>query len=420
MKLIKGFNINQTDFSAKATSRDYIVNGDDGAVFSLRVRRDSDEYWYDFTANTFVSTDTSRNRLTNKKIKGSFSSSIFFPARAAGDVYTIYLFAEPHFDTKIDQSLSDNPVLYITKLTQVADSTITFSVKSTSYGDKFGTLPTTVTSTGSPLQSGVTVVDIDWNFIGSTSNGNSHGFTLIGQPLEDHWITRTALVVSGTTSSSTEVNIIRSTGVYVGMTLREVSSGSLSGEPSVTNVNIANTREATLTLSSAQSFADGITLTFQDRGSNQIARSHGFSFANENFTSGLANSNYDYYDEGGTKANESYHTVRSAPSNSTTVTISPNTLGIAGGATVRGINVVNTGANAIQAVGEDETSANDGSIVLQINQQTTLVAKTALYIDGSSFYANIKGEIHIKSYPTNNLTVYLDLDKILIPGGPDA
>ena len=124
MKLITGFNINTDDFPAQSTTRDYSVQGDSGAVFSLKVQRSSDGYWYDFVSDSFTTTETSRNRLANQEIQGAFSSSLSFPA-AAGATYTIYLFAEPHFDTEISDTLSISPVLYTTTLTQIADSTVT-------------------------------------------------------------------------------------------------------------------------------------------------------------------------------------------------------------------------------------------------------------------------------------------------------
>ena len=421
---IKAFNINRDDFSHLATNRSFTIFGDDEAVFSLQLRENTNGTWYNFKTKTFSSYNyyDSENRLNNQKLNGgSFSSSFQFPSNGSGNTYTIYLFTDPHFDTEIDGGMSDNPNLYTTTLTQIQRTQITVSVKMPGNDAKYNSADVTAassTSTGSLIQSGTTSIDVDWNFRGAVTATNSFGFTLTDQPSEEDFMWRKTVTVDGTTSSSTTVVLANVDNLAVGMTAVAVTSGSLSGTPSITAIDVPT---KTVTLSSAQSFSNGITLTFQANGSDQILGAIGLGFTIENFTSGLTDSSYNYYDDGGTKATESYHTVRSAPSNSTTVTVGGQvgTRGIAAGATVRAIGFTNTSANAIQTVNEDHDASNDGNIVMQINQNqssTTLNTGTKLFIDGSSLYANVKGRINITSYPAENQTIYLDMNKILTPG----
>ena len=55
-----------------------------------------------------------------------------------------------------------------------------------------------------------------------------------------------------------------------------LAAGSLSGNPSITNIDTAT---KTLTLSAAQSFADGITLTFRSYGKANIKSALGLNFS---------------------------------------------------------------------------------------------------------------------------------------------
>ena len=63
------------------------------------------------------------------------------------------------------------------------------------------------------------------------------------------------------------VVVEETTDVSVGMVITGVSSGSLSGTPSIVSVDTAT---KTLTISSAQTVADGITLTLTALGSDAI------------------------------------------------------------------------------------------------------------------------------------------------------
>ena len=178
------------------------------------------------------------------------------------------------------------------------------------------------------------------------------------------------------------------------MVVTAVSSGSLSGTPTVTAID-ANTK--TLTLSSAQTFADGITLTLQARGANLIQSAISVSLAIGAFTA---------------TETELTKTVRTDPSG-TTVNLN-GTYGIAGGGNVkmRGVNVNNNGANTVQSV---TASSSAGSMVVQLDQ-TGLKTGTVLYFKGSTRIITIKGSIIINQHPNSARTVKLNLDNFITLG----
>ena len=183
------------------------------------------------------------------------------------------------------------------------------------------------------------------------------------------------------------------------MHITGVSSGSLSGTPVITAIDTVN---KTLTISSAQTFADGITLTFQARGSSVIQKSINASINFSNFTSTTTSA----------VAAELTKTVRTTPTGSTTVELN-GTYGIAGGGhvTISGRGIVNTSANTVQSV---DASSEEGSVVLQVAQNVK--AGTLLRLTGSTQSIDIDNKFTIKSYPTSNKTIYLNLDNFITPG----
>jgi len=69
----------------------------------------------------------------------------------------------------------------------------------------------------------------------------------------------TTQTVDGATTASTTVTLDSVTGCWVGQTLMSISSGTLTGTPTITAINSTT---KVITLSRAQTFADGITLKF--------------------------------------------------------------------------------------------------------------------------------------------------------------
>ena len=148
-------------------------------------------------------------------------------------------------------------------------------------------------------------------------------------------------------------------------------------------------------MSSAQTFADGITLTLRAKGSRLINRVIGtnISFTNLAATPTVL-----------TK------TVRAAVSNSTTVTLN-GTYSVAKGAFFKGLDVNNSSANAVQSVSASSTA---GSMVCQVNQD--LVAGAILTFKGCHEIITLTGNINITTQPKANRTININLDDFITPG----
>ncbi len=95
-KIIKSFKIDLSSIAAAGAIRSFSITGDNGAIFSLEVKNELNEY-YNFTTNTFAAT---HKRLKNKRVDGGvYTGSITFPAVGDPDQYDIYLYAESMHDT---------------------------------------------------------------------------------------------------------------------------------------------------------------------------------------------------------------------------------------------------------------------------------------------------------------------------------
>ena len=80
-KFIKGFTINTNNINEGANTVPFSVSGDEGAVFSLQVRRSNGDY-YSFESASFTSAHNSTTRLANVELSGVYDSSIQIPANA--------------------------------------------------------------------------------------------------------------------------------------------------------------------------------------------------------------------------------------------------------------------------------------------------------------------------------------------------
>ena len=90
-KVIKNFNINLSNLPAVRSVRNFVINGNQGAMFSLEIKNE-DNYYYNFNTKLF---QVSRSRLDKKIITaGGYKNSISFPAVTDDDQYDIYLYSE--------------------------------------------------------------------------------------------------------------------------------------------------------------------------------------------------------------------------------------------------------------------------------------------------------------------------------------
>jgi len=403
IKYINSIQINTADMPDSQNVRNLTITGDTGAVFSVHVMQNQNKVikFYNFIDTTWDSDFKAANKLSNIKIAGSsYSKNITFEAISSNAAtYTIFVHAEPHFNTKLAESVSpENEVCYTTTINQVLDATVSLYIKSgseSSYVTSSISEDVKVDSTGSTVQTNVVTLipsSFTWEPTNALTDANGFGLILSRQPTANDWAFREIDTVDGAISSTNSFKVDSLTNLGVGMKIVGVSSGSLSGTPNITEID---TNTKTLTISSNQTFADGIVLTFEGRGSDVINKATG---AIINF-SAIAK-----YKTQLTK------TVRLAVSNSTTITLN-GTYGVAKGATVRGVGMDNSSANAVQSI---SAAVEGGSIVVQANQ--TLTAGSKLYIDGCAKVIVIEPTVKIHKYPANNISLYLLIDGFITPG----
>jgi hypothetical protein len=293
---ITGFNLNTRHLSGQGDVRQISIVGDPGATFTLTIyTSDAIALYYNWETGRW---ETTFKRLLHQKMgsNGYYNAKVRFPLETADTVYNVRLFAEPHFDTKIEIPNVLSPVMHEIKLYQYIDRKITFTSSSDSYTNDY-TLPTDVEISGPP--STTTIDGVKIKSIGSgdirksiswTHTLNNNRFVLAKQPSIDDIKSTITQTVNGAVASESEdrglkVVLDSIDGIAVGMKITSVSSGSLSGTPSITAIDRIDSSSTykQITIDSSQDFADGITLTFVGQGSQNMMNMHGVSFSLNNF-----------------------------------------------------------------------------------------------------------------------------------------
>ena len=491
MKKINSFQINTTDLTVTASSRQYIVNGDLGAevimqVFDTPANANDPVDYYNFQSREFSSTFTSESSLNIKTDGESYIDSIDFPANASGNTYTVLLLVPPDKDTMLN--FGGNKNSYSTVVTQQPNVTLTFTTSSGTSA-AYGT-PPTVVSTATPVSTASKKVN--WTLTNSETDANGFGFRLARQPIDTDWyftttdtvnnrldntIEATSNIVNGAvTEESPDITLLNPwyesaggsikvgdyvfltgggsvtlgttvagtldvdspnaltlsagneihdeavlefitatekiilddlTDIVAGMVISAVSGDNayLIGTPTVTSVDAATD---TIYLSSEQAFVDGITLTFQARGTNNIKKVTGADISFSNW-----NSNVE------TVPTPDPLTKKIRATGTNAVIALDNTYGLTGGGhtNINGLNVVNTSANTIQSVSADaDGTGTDGTITVQVNQTANLAVGTTVTFHGTSTTLDVNNEIIINSHGNNDRTIYLDLDNFITLG----
>jgi hypothetical protein len=395
MKTITNLTIDSFDMPPTLTQRTLLIAGEVDAEFSLQIFNSSNQF-YNFNTKTFAAGSKSFNTLNVKMKSNEFRSNIIFPANGSGTTYTILLIAKKNKNTELN--FGYGKYSFSTNIIQNANAQLTFTV-GTANSSTYTTFSQDITSSGPPNTSADVAKNLEWTLSNTEDNTNGFGLRLIRQPVETDWYYETTETVDGAVSSGTEVKVDDLTDLATGMHITGVSSGSLSGTPTITAIN---TVTKTLTISSAQTFADGITLTFQARGSSIIKKSINADIDFSSFNSNVISS----------VAAELSKTVRTTATGNTTIPLN-GTFGISGGGhvTVSGRGIVNTSANTVQTVDPDEVA---GSVVVQVNQ--SVKQGTKVYFTGSTQSIKIKNPIIIRSYPLSNKIIKLNLDNFITPG----
>ena len=262
----------------------------------------------------------------------------------------------------------------------------------TSNASNYTTLPSLSNTVGSSVAN--VSEPLARSFTVTNASNDTYGFGLIlsRQPTEKDFVFRKTQTVDGATSSSLTVILDDITDLAVGMNLTAVSSGSLAGVPFIKSIDVDN---KIVSLSSAQSLADGITLTFDAIGFKAIASATGLSLSSLSSSASAAPL---------TKL------VRTAISNSTTINVE-GTYGIAKTATFSGSDVNNSSTNAVQSVSASSTA---GSFVCQVNQ--TLEENQTITFKGCTQSITVTNKFTVSKYPSSNTTISILLDNFITPG----
>ena len=392
MKQINSVKISQVDLPATSTIRNLSIEGDSGSEFLLQVFNSSQQF-YNFTTQSFSNSSNSES-VINSSIKGStYNTLIVFPA-TGGDTYTVLVVIPSDKDTEFSYTPKRSESFTIT---QVGDNTLTFTPLSAT-SSKYGSMPTSVTSTASPTSMSSVVKSLSWDLPGALSDANGFGLRLTRQPIDTDWYFTTTETVDGTISSSTEVVVDDLADLCTGMYVTAVSAGSLSGTPTIKSINRTT---KTLTLSTTQSFNNDITLTFQARGSSVIQKAIG---ANIDF------SNFNASTTSATSAELTKIVRATASSNDIDLV---GTYGISGGGfvTMSGVGIKNTAENKVQVV---SAGSSDGGITTEEAQLIKIGTK--MYFTGSTLTVSVASDFTINSYPSSDRIIYLNLDNFITPG----
>ena len=241
---------------------------------------------------------------------------------------------------------------------QAANLVVTFKA-ATANTANYATFPTTTSTGGS---NSVDNLNFNWDIVNASTDAGGFGLRLTGDSIDtisdSFWYFTTTDTVDGAITSSTTVIVDDLTDIVAGMVISAVSGGdSLAGTPRILSIDTAT---KTLTLNEAQTFTDGITLTFKAIGSTAIKTAIGLDVIFTNYP---------------TVTPTTLTQVVRADSDgdltpSTTITLL-DTHGVAGGDLISysGVRVNNSASNLITSVTPDPGGGDgDGSMVVELTQ----------------------------------------------------
>ena len=170
MGVISSFVMNLRDVSANGESRDFTVTGDADSKFHIQALKTTGEF-YNWITQQWASGFDSRNNNEVTISGDAFSSSIVFPA-TTGE-YFITLFSTPESGTTFAKSSGAAGVNILRKkITQVANSTLTFNTVGVGGADALKTSPTTAV-TSSPTSLDLINNAIDWDVENVENDGRN-------------------------------------------------------------------------------------------------------------------------------------------------------------------------------------------------------------------------------------------------------
>jgi len=434
MKEIKEIIINQVPIDASIQSKEYTIKGDPGAVFSITVTNE-DNHYYNFPENTIIqNSDTQRRpdpafsatttRLNPVTIgsSGVYSNVVTFPAVTDDDEYIFTIYPEMHYDTKLADSMGEGSYIFA-QISQLVDTTITFSHRSATedVGDeRYGVYASNYTISGGDTR--VDNVSSKTFSISWALSLSEAAFEIIKQPDQnDFFFTTTRITAAGSFENSlllTDISglsvgmEVTGTGIAANSTIIAINKGyynegkSTDAFPVYDIARIVDTTDpnnpilvnhpgGTVTLSkTTNTFATDRTLTFKGYGpvKSKIFNNTNFSISNFKVT----------LDDVTTTINDTDATG----SASLTVFDIASVNGIKDDvSTVKGIGISDASTTTVTNISSNTITVN--TAFKPENGQT-------LNFAGASRTGTITGDVTMTSFGSNNMTLTLELDKILI------
>lgn len=248
MKEIKEIVINQAPIDASVQSREYIIKGDPGAVFSITITNE-DNHYYNFPENTIIQNSDTETRpapafsATTTRLKpvtldssGVYSNVVSFPAVTDNDKYVFTIYPEMHYDTKLSDSMGEGSYIFA-QIEQLIDTSITFSHSSFTEdaGDeRYGTYAASYIVKGADTRTGDVsskTLSISWAL-----SLSSHAFEVLKQPDQnDFYFTTTKDTATTGTGKNLELKDI--SGLSVGM---EVIGTGIAGGAEISTITAIN------------------------------------------------------------------------------------------------------------------------------------------------------------------------------------
>tara|TARA_R100000654_G_scaffold40991_1_gene67127 strand:- start:385 stop:1710 length:1326 start_codon:yes stop_codon:yes gene_type:complete len=438
MKLkIKEVIINNLPIRSSSTSKQYTVKGDPGAVFSMTITNE-DNYYYNFPENTIIENPDTQSRpapaftATTNRLNpvmigadGVYTGSVTFPAVTDDDLYILTIYPEMHYDTELADNLGKGSFIFA-EIEQLIDTTITFAHSSATEDagdDRYSTYAASFTSSGPDTRTSVsTNKTVSLSYALSLS---SDSFEIIKQPDEnDFYFNTTKDTLS--TGSGTTLELKDITGLSVGMEVigTGISAADGGGPTTITSitpgyynankstdafpvydiakiVDNTNPNNPTLTdhpggtvvIANSSTFVADRTLTFRGYGPVAAKKFNNTNFSVSNFKVEL--------DEVST-------TVNDTDANGTT---SLTTFDLAS------VNGIKDDVSTVTGVGISDAST---TTVTNISSNTITIdtafkpenGQTLKFLKASRT-GTITGDLTVTSFGSNNITLTLELDKIL-------
>jgi len=390
MNKIIDFIIDSSNLNATTSKRALSVLGSPGSKFILYISNE-DYHYYNFTTNTFSATEA---RFTGEiPTTGEYKTEITFPTVTDDDQYDFQLIANPFHGVEISEELSpNNSIFYRTSIKQKANTDLVIACGTSTTGD-FQTIPSGITFTNQPEYTTMQRSSVSW-IIKAVDAVAGGALMVVRQPKESDFKISIVHDSIGTGSSDTTIYLDSIDGLTPGMALTSIESGSVSGSPTISDINKTS---KSVTVSVAQNWANGKDITFKGGGKADIAASGiyvDFSSLSVKLTPFTVKINQSTWD--GTQA-------------ATNDIILDSAFGIRAGASV---TVSGVGINK-EAGEQYVTGVAYGSSSITITNNQQLKDNTVLTIGNSAKEAVIKAKVKVTKHPKTNTTLTLELDNIL-------